>query len=401
MPSERRRARPRFGVSPRSAWTRYGAAAMNLLGARRYTREALGIQDVPRGAVVVHFAATPAEIYQLEQWAELLHTVDQERPVRIVVNRPDVGRLVSQRTGLPVVFAPSASQLEELVSQRPPAVILYVNHREPNFRLLRHAHIPHVYIGHGESDKGASASHQNLAYDYAFVAGQAGRDRLAAAMPFFDVSVRAPMVGRPMAGSGRGRVDPSRVLYAPTWEGGLPSMALGSVVSHGVPLVRALIAGGFSVTYRPHPLTGTEQSAHREADQAVRTLIAEAGEPHRLDLGPYEQAFDGAALAIVDVSSVAYDWLATDRPFLLTVPTNPAARPLPSMLSERAPRLTAAQAEDGPTVASRVRSLIAEPPTSMRDVAEYHFGDLEVGASTRRFLAALAEVIETWERRQG
>ena len=369
MPSERRRARPRFGVSPSSAWTRYGAAAMNLLGARRYTREALGIQDVPRGAVVVHFAATPAEIYQLEQWAELLHTVDQERPVRIVVNRPDVGRLVSQRTGLPVVFAPSASQLEELVSQRPPAVILYVNHREPNFRLLRHAHIPHVYIGHGESDKGASASHQNLAYDYAFVAGQAGRDRLAAAMPFFDVSVRAPMVGRPMAGSGRGRVDPSRVLYAPTWEGGLPSMALGSVVSHGVPLVRALNAGG--------------------------------GEPHRLDLGPYEQAFDGAALAIVDVSSVAYDWLATDRPFLLTVPTNPAARPLPSMLSERAPRLTAAQAEDGPTVASRVRSLIAEPPTSMRDVAEYHFGDLEVGASTRRFLAALAEVIETWERRQG
>ena len=125
MPSERRRARPRFGVSPSSAWTRYGAAP-----------------------------SLPADYLSI----------------------PDVGRLVSQRTGLPVVFAPSASQLEELVSQRPPAVILYVNHREPNFRLLRHAHIPHVYIGHGESDKGASASHQNLAYDYAFVAGQAGRD---------------------------------------------------------------------------------------------------------------------------------------------------------------------------------------------------------------------------------
>lgn len=384
-----------------TSWQRYSPTVRNLLGARRYAARALGIGEVPEGALVVHFAAVPSEVYQLEQWAAPLKAVEHRWPVRVIVNRPDVGRLVSSRTGLAVVFAPSATELERLVRDRPPAAVLYVNHREPNFRMLRHAHVPHVYLGHGESDKGASASHQNLAYDYAFVAGEAGRDRLAAALPFFDAQRRALLVGRPAVDHATPLppVDPSLVLYAPTWEGALPSMALGSVASHGILLVSALLEGGFRVRYRPHPLTGSEQAAHREADLAIRNLLVRAGSAHGVDQGPYVAAFDGAALAVVDISSVAYDWLATGRPLLLTVPEQASAAPLASRLAEVAPRLPSSELSDAPALAERVRRLIRQPPQDLGGLVDYHFGDLTPGASQRRFEQALATVTEAWRTR--
>ncbi len=382
---------------------RAAQALGNRLRGPAYARATMPVEAVPEGAVVVHFAAVPAEIYQLEQWQYPLSRLAETRPVVVLVTRPDIGRLVTERTGLPVLYAPRGAQLERLVTERRPAVVLYVNHREPNFRMLRYPETVHVYLGHGESDKGASASHQNMAYDYCFVAGRAGQDRLSAALPLFDAAVRAPMVGRPNLDHGEASAAPppgtpdaggrTTLLYAPTWEGGLPSMAFGTVVSHGRALVDAALADpDIRLVYRPHPLTGTSSPAFAEADAALRQRIGEAGAPHVVDDGAYGWQLNAADVAVVDISSVAYDWLATGKPMLLTVPTDPFARPTPGRLSERATRLRADGAGD---VVRQIRTVLGAPDPTWPELVEYHFGDTTPGASITRFLEAIEDVVRT------
>ena len=44
-----------------------------------------------------------------------------------------------------------------------------------------------------------------------------------------------------------------RVWYAPTWEGDRPSIAYGSLASHGVAIIEALLADpSIRIIYRPH-----------------------------------------------------------------------------------------------------------------------------------------------------
>ena len=61
-----------------------------------------------------------------------------------------------------------------------------------------------------------------------------------------------------------------RVWYAPTWEGDRPSIAYGSLASHGVAIIEALLADpSIRVIYRPHARTGYASREHRDADKAV------------------------------------------------------------------------------------------------------------------------------------
>jgi CDP-Glycerol:Poly(glycerophosphate) glycerophosphotransferase len=372
----------------------------NRLARRSYARAVAGVDEVPVGSYVVFFAAVPDEIYQVEQWQHVLRVVARRRDVFVLAGSPDVGRLVLERTGLPVVFSAGGRDLERLVTSRRPAAILYLNHRQSNFAMLRYPETVHIYLGHGESDKGSSASHQNMAYDYCFVAGQAAQDRLAAALPLFDVQRRAPRVGRPnldpeVLGHERPEwaVDApgrSTVLYAPTWEGGLPSMAVGSVVSHGEALVRSVLADPtLRLIYRPHPLTGSVAREHAAADERIRRAVSAAGLPHLVDTGPYGWVFAVADLAVVDVSSVAYDWLATGRGLIITQPADKRARPTPSRLLDVAPTLAASDAD---RAATRLRQLLGEPEPGWADLVEYYVGDTSPGASIGSFLEALAAV---------
>ena len=141
--------------------------------------------------------------------------------------------------------------------------MLYANQVEQNFRMLRFAEPVHIQIGHGESDKGGSVSNQHKAYDYTFIGGPAGRERLARALYDFDADARIREVGRPQLDHDHpgapdwtddGRL---RVLYAPTWEGDRASIRYGSLVSHGAAIIAALRADPrVRIIYRPHPRIG-------------------------------------------------------------------------------------------------------------------------------------------------
>jgi hypothetical protein len=281
------------------------------------------------------------------------------------------------------------------VEGRDVRVVLYLNQVEANFRMLRFVEPVHVQIGHGESDKVSSISNQHKAYDLTFVAGQAAADRLERALRGFDAAVRTAQIGRPQLDHvypGAPNWAPGtghRVWYAPTWEGDRPSIAYGSLASHGVALVESLLAAAdVRLVYRPHPRTGLASPAHRAADRRIRELVRAAGDRHLVDEGPYGWQWAFADACVTDVSAVAYDWLATGKPLVLTEPAPSAYRPA-SPLLDRLPLLRAADAGQVLEVL-RGRGLDGGPDDpGVGELARYYFGETAHRASTARFLAAV------------
>jgi hypothetical protein len=348
---------------------------------------------VPEAAVAVFFATGPENFYQFEQWRLPLEHLALQRPVLVIVDRPDTGDLVLQTSSLPLAFARGSRALEELVTDRDVRVVLYLNQIEANFRMLRFPSPVHIQIGHGESDKGGSISNQHKAYDLTFVGGDAGRDRLDRALRGFDATERTLAVGRPQldysypGAPSWPRDSGLRVWYAPTWEGDRPSIAYGSLASHGVAIIEALLADpSIRVIYRPHARTGYVSRQHRDADRAVRGLLAKAGDRHLVDREGYGWQWDFADACITDISAVAYDWLATGKPLVITEPAPSAYRP-PSPLLDALPLLGAAEAEG---VVARIRSL--QDPAAMkqlRGLTYHYFGDVSAQQSTKRFEDAI------------
>ena len=349
----------------------------------------------PDGAVAVFFAAGPENLYQFEQWRRPLEELAQHRPVLVVVERPDTGEQILRASSLPVTFTRGSRALEELVEGHEVRVVLYLNQLEPNFRMLRFAGPVHVQIGHGESDKISSASNQHKAYDLTLVGGPAGAERLHRALRGFDAASRTLQVGRPQLDHhypGAPRWAPGtgrRVWYAPTWEGDRPSLAYGSLATHGVALVEALLAAGdVRVLYRPHPRTGLVSPVHRAADRRIRELLRAGGDRHLVDEGAYGWQWAFADACVTDVSAVAYDWLATGRPLVVTEPAAAAYRPA-SPLLDRLPLLPAGEAGHVlDLLTARGLGATALDP-GLQELSRHYFGETADRASTARFLAAV------------
>ncbi|MFT4166074.1 MAG: CDP-glycerol glycerophosphotransferase family protein [Microlunatus sp.] len=365
----------------------------NQLDARRFRAVSAANGPVPDDAVALYFAVGPENAYQFDQWRRPLEALATRRPVVVIVDRPDSGRYVLANSALPVAFARASGELETLVERHRIAAVLYVNQVEQNFRMLRFADPVHIQIGHGESDKGGSVSNQHKAYDVTFIGGPAGRERLARVLYDFDADARIREVGRPQldyvypgapdwADDGR-----LRVFYAPTWEGDRATIRYGSLVSHGAAIIDALRADPrVRIIYRPHPRIGKASAAHARADHEIRAALRSDGDRHLVDLGPYGWQWRFADHCITDISAVAYDWLATGKPLVITEPAAEAYRP-ESVLLDSLSLLPADRAGD-------IDALLPPPSPELAALTGHYFGDITAGASTRRFEAALDEVID-------
>ncbi len=137
--------------------------------------------------------------------------------------------------------------LETFIATQDIRVVLYVNQNTRNFQMFRYGRRWHVFINHGESDKMYMTTNQYKAYDFAFIAGAAARERLGRVLWDYDLDRRTIEIGRPQADHYSGALpytpdDRTVVLYAPTWEGDRPSAHYGSIRTHGEALVAALLA---------------------------------------------------------------------------------------------------------------------------------------------------------------
>jgi hypothetical protein len=370
--------------------------------------DGLGDDDALRGArlpftVMLYFPDTTRNLYQLRQWYRPLRELDRSHRVGVVCLDSRSAAAVRGESGLPVVCCGRIGTLEELVARSDIALALYVNHNIRNFHPLRFPTMLHAYLGHGESDKAASASNQVKAYDAVLVAGEVGRERLARNLLGYQADRHVRLIGRPQldgiaprratAPSGR-----TTVLYAPTWEGAQPSMAYGSVRSHGSALLRSLLReDDLTVVYRPHPRSGANRADYGEADRALRALVerhaaADPAAGHRVDLSPdWDVLADPADLLVCDVSAVASDWMTTGRPIVVTVPASPDAFLDADSVLDVAANLPADAADR--TAALVREQLGADVSAARTEWLRRTLGDTSPGAATAAFVTTCAELV--------
>jgi hypothetical protein len=387
----------------------------NILTSRRARSElARRLPSVPKPdkgsvQVVVYFADSRVNMYQIRQWYAPLAELAKTRNVAIIARSPGTMLTLLDESPVPVVYLRQVVDLERFIHAQDIKIVFYVNQNTKNFQMFRYGRMWHVFINHGESDKMYMTTNQFKAYDYSFIAGDAARDRLARKLWDFDLDRRAIPIGRPQADHFAGELpypadDRTVVLYAPTWEGDRDSAAYGSIATHGVALVTALLASPtHRVVYRPHPRSGVVDPQYGAANRAIISAIAaaNAADPaahHVFDDGnELGWQLAGADVAITDISAMVYDRLATGKPLIVTRPVSPSAEIDETGYLGSSEWLTAETAGDIVAIADRVQNS-EEAQQNLHFWVERHFGDTTPGAATARFHAAVEHLVAEWER---
>lgn len=363
-------------------------------------------------AVVAYFADGPVNLYQVRQWYAPLRELSKEVPVVVLTRNAHAAEIIIEESDLAVHFAHKITEVEQFLEAHPVDVVLYVNQNSHNFRMMRYGQRWHVFISHGESDKKYMVSSQLKAYDYTFVAGRAAQDRLAKTLWRYDVNERTVPIGRPQADffhapcplpeDGR-----TVVFYAPTWEGDRPSMAYGSVLSHGVELVRRLVATGHHrVVYRPHPRTGVVDEKYGAANRQIIAMLADANrvspEAHHLfDESPdINWQIQRPDVVITDVSAMLYDRLSTAKPLLVTRPVSPQAEIKTAGYLHDCEWL---RANDLEGIDGRIETAMHDQSSKDRLAhwSHYYFGDTTPGSPTKRFIGAVRTLVGEAARQRG
>jgi len=176
-------------------------------------------------------------------------------------------------------------------------------------------------------------------------------------------------------------------------------MAYGSVATHGLKLVDELIASGrYNVIFRPHPRSGVSDPLYGSSVKRIKSMLESAkhslaGPTYYYDDSPsWGWQWATADLCITDMSAVAYDWLATGKPILISRPANPQAvlDDSPALL-----KLPSISQQDVTNIVSSVEQLLQMPHPGFQELVDYHFGNTEAGESMKRFIVAAMKVLDT------
>ncbi len=274
-------------------------------------------------------------LYQLRQWLQPLERLQKNFSVGVFYTSPFVTKEL-QGSSIEGIYFEGQNELTDRLYEFSPKVLLYPNQNVRNFYPLRYSEAIHVFTSHGESDKAYMSQNTIKRYDLYFAAGQAARDRIESKVSMYDADNRIAEIGRPQSLDNYSLpVDfvqsPKRkVLYAPTWEGVTKATKYTSIVSHGQAIVQALVdSGQYQVTYRPHPLSGSRDVGVRSANEAIKKIIRQSSRTsdasHYIDESPFGWQLGYHDLMISDISAIAYDWLSTGNPILLTKPVEKKA----------------------------------------------------------------------------
>jgi hypothetical protein len=275
----------------------------------------------PRYAV--YYSGPDEGAYQLELWLALL--ARSGAPGVLIVRELSFMPIAAAVSDVPVIYAESVEAIESVLVPGL-TTVFYVNNEARNAEMVRYPALRHVHVGHGDSEKPSSYAAFTAIYDQIFVAGPAGAQRYA------DHGVRIPaekfvMIGRPqLVGVLERAIEPGRpatVLYAPTWRGSISDMQLSSL-DQGTAIVGALIAAGATVIFRPHPLSYRDATS-RVLIRQIDEVLAHAGSSH---LGSREadaltafECMNRSTAMVADNSSLVPDYLFTDKPFALCLPS--------------------------------------------------------------------------------
>jgi CDP-Glycerol:Poly(glycerophosphate) glycerophosphotransferase len=369
--------------------------------------------EVVPGRVAVYFPDPVSRAYQLQQWLPVLADLHRDLGVLLVFRDRRVFDLFGELCDLPRFFARTLDDLAEMYAGGDHGVVLYVNNGWRNFQSLAWPRALHVHINHGESDKTSLVTHQSRAYDRVLVAGRAAIDRMVDGLLEVDTTT-VTVVGRPQLdyvdlASAAARGPRPVVVYAPTWEGENDANNFSSVDIGGPAIVQTLLTvPEVTVLYKPHPRTpASPLRAMRESHRAICRLLASAtaadpGGGHGVWAGDILPLLARADVLVADVSSVAVDhlYLRPDAGLVLMDRGRDggdvAAAEIP--IARAAIVLRADQPGDLAAAVPALLDSSAKRPERAAVRREY-FDNYDVGESTRRFQAVVAELVALRDQR--
>lgn len=278
-------------------------------------------------AFALYFSAPDYTEYHVMMWLPYLERIG--KPFVIILREPQPFAGIAAATAVPVVYCPSVPFVDQCVTAGMKACF-YVNNGAKNSHMVRFNQLTHIQLLHGDSDKASSFNPVTAMFDKIFVAGQAGIDRYAANGVLIP-NEKFDIVGRPQVETIEVSRDHIRdvtdkvVLYATTWIG-LYTDANYCSLSIGEKIVQKLLDRKATVILRPHPYADRHAGSARQVAR-IEQILAEdrvkTGREHIFGTAATSQmslfdCINRSDALISDVSSVASDFLYSEKPFALT-----------------------------------------------------------------------------------
>ena len=356
--------------------------------------------------VFVFLDSGTQNLYQLRQWIQPLQRLSKLHSVGVLYTSNFADEEL-WGTGLQAFRVEGQEGIASFLTEQKPKVLLYPNQNAKNFFALRYRWGLHVWVSHGESDKAYMFQNTLKRYDFYFAAGQAAVDRVARNIQNYNLD-RIKLIGRPQIkdvlpvpanfAKAEGRIK--SVLYAPTWEGVTRATRYSSIDTHGVELVEKLISLGYQVVYRPHPLAGSRDVKIAEADASIRSLLKAKNDDkaskakHYVDNSTFGWQLNELDLMITDVSAVAYDWLVTGKPLLITKPSDSKALVADVAMFTSLKPLDANSLQELDEHIAAATKLAATKSGELQKLRELHYGAPKPDEDSA-FFAAIEQMLES------
>lgn len=263
----------------------------------------------------------------LSQW--IPYFIQSGESFAVLVRNIDLYKWVrSTFPNVAVIYAKSPTDIENILNKLAFIKgIYYLSNTGNLIHTLRYNVYKHIFLGHGDSDKSASAHKFFRVYDQVWVSGQAHIDRFKNAR--FDVShMQFIKIGRPtLAHILKDSETPhtiafSKILYLPTWEGVYEESNYSSIRISATMLTEIYKKFDLYISAKFHPVTGSRDSALRNAPVSVSQELHSLGVNHYIadKLVPVSELILGADIYICDISAVVSECIAANRPLFVYIP---------------------------------------------------------------------------------
>ncbi|TLJ10694.1 hypothetical protein FEK47_15085 [Escherichia sp. E3659] len=269
--------------------------------------------------------------YQIDMWVDVF--MSSGEPFAILTRNIELYQwAIRKYPYLNIVYAKRPVDVDAVLNNLPWLYAIYYTSNTGNLiHTLKHNKFKHIFLGHGDSDKAASAHKFFRVYDEIWVAGQAHIDRFKNA----NLEIRHlhfVKVGRPNLKkiiqdamrefSCENESKNNTIVYLPTWEGVYEENNYSSARLSPVFLSQISQKTNSKIVAKFHPLTGTRDRSMSQLYTALNDTFADC--PYMLTVTDSTYSIPKLVTEgdffICDISAVVSECISSLRPIFVYVP---------------------------------------------------------------------------------
>ncbi len=269
--------------------------------------------------------------YQIDMWVDVF--MSSGEPFAILTRNIELYQwAIRKYPYLNITYARRPVDVDTVLNNLPWLYAIYYTSNTGNLiHTLKHNKFKHIFLGHGDSDKAASAHKFFRVYDEIWVAGQAHIDRFKKA----NLEIRHLQfikVGRPnlkkiikdaMRGfSCKNESKNNTIVYLPTWEGVYEENNYSSARLSPVFLSKISQKTNSKIVTKFHPLTGTRDRSMSQLYTALNDAFVDC--PYMLTVTDSSYSIPKLVMEgdffICDISAVVSECISSLRPIFVYVP---------------------------------------------------------------------------------